>query len=436
MRKNQRRFLCLGISILAALTFSPVLLGQVSPRSEKTVPVITDWSSHHLIFSKPATAEQARRAERDARYRQQQLRHLPSRLAEAEMRGVVVSRHHRRGSDPGINKDWSIDLGTGATVGATNYPAKIAFRPTNATCAGGATQPDVVVYATGLAGSTSQANIAAFDNLYSGCSGDGSVPTVYWGYNTSGGTVTTSPEFSGDGTQMAFIQTDSFGSGNLVLLKWAALSGTIGAPVSLTRVRDADYPTCTAPCMAMAVLRDGNGTLQPDSNSSVFLDYFDDAAYVGDDGGWLHKFTPVFRGVPAEVRSGGWPVQVNSGSPTALNSPVYDSGSGNVFVTDNGGFLYLVDPTPTVTQSGQLDFSSVNDGGPGIVEGPIVDSGSGLVYVFAPSDGSGLCAGAADCTAVYKLSTSFIAGDTWIEGGGRKQHHLWVSPKSPVPRRF
>ena len=429
MRKNQRRFLCLGISILAALTFSPVLLGQVSPRSEKTVPVITDWSSHHLIFSKPATAEQARRAERDARYRQQQLRHLPSRLAEAEMRGVVVSRHHRRGSDPGINKDWSIDLGTGATVGATNYPAKIAFRPTNATCAGGATQPDVVVYATGLAGSTSQANIAAFDNLYSGCSGDGSVPTVYWGYNTSGGTVTTSPEFSGDGTQMAFIQTDSFGSGNLVLLKWAALSGTIGAPVSLTRVRDADYPTCTAPCMAMAVLRDGNGTLQPDSNSSVFLDYFDDAAYVGDDGGWLHKFTPVFRGVPAEVRSGGWPVQVNSGSPTALNSPVYDSGSGNVFVTDNGGFLYLVDPTPTVTQSGQLDFSIEFDSGPGIVEGPIVDSTSGLVYVFVPSDGSGICTGGtADCTAVYQLTTNFIAGDT---GSEAKVGASTVEPGSP-----
>jgi hypothetical protein len=409
MRKNRRRFLCFGISILGVLTLSPAMLGQASPASETIVPIFTDWSTHHLIFSKPATAGQARRAERDPRYWQQQLRHSPARLSEAEIRGVASRMHH--GSSDGIDKDWSIDLGSGATVGATNFPAKIAFRPTNATCVGGPTQPDAVVYGTGLAGTTSQASIAAFDNLYSGCVADGTVPTAYWAYNTHGGTVTTSPMFSGDGTQVAFVQTDSFGNGQLVLLKWAAASGTVGSPVSLSRVRNSAYPACTAPCMTTTTLRDSNGVVHPDSNSSVFYDYFDDTAYVGDDAGWLHKFNPVFRGIPAEVRSAGWPAQVNPGAPTALASPVYDATSGRVFVTDVGGFLYRIGPGSTfvATSSGPLDVSSA-EGGAGIVQGPIVDSTNELVYVFSSSDGSGGCIGGADCAAVFQFGINFAGG--------------------------
>lgn len=412
MRKNRRRFLCLGISILGALTFSPALLGQASREPEATVPLVDDWSHHHLIFSKPATAEQAERLARDPRYWHQQLRHSPAGLPEAEPRGPIAFETRHR-SDHGIANDWSLDLGSDATVGATNFPAKIAFRPTNATCAGGPTQPDVVVYPTGLPGSTSQASIVGFDNLYSGCSGDGTVPTVYWAYNTSLGTVTTSPVFSADGTQLAFVQTDSFGNGILVLLKWAAASGTLSTPVNLTRVRNSDYPTCTAPCISTSVLRDTTGELHPDSNSSVFYDYNSDTAYVGDDGGWLHKFNPVFIGPPAEVRSAGWPVQVNSTTPTALSSPVYDPVSGHVFVTDVGGFLYRVGPNSAfvATASGPLDFSSA-EGGAGIVQGAIVDSTSELVYVFSSSDGSGNCTGGADCTAIYQFGVDFPGGNT------------------------
>jgi hypothetical protein len=310
----------------------------------------------------------------------------------------------------GSNTDWSEDLGSGATVGATNYPAKISFRGTNATCAGGATQPDFVVYGTGLAGSGTQASIVAFDNLYSGCSADGTVPTVYWAYNTGntgGGTVNTSPAFSSDGTQVAFVQTDGTGDGVLVLLKWAALSGTLGSPVTVSQVRNSDYyPTCTTPCMTTIPLKDASGTQHPDSNSSVFYDFSDDAAYVGDDAGWLHKINPVFNGIPAEVRSSVWPVRVNTGAPTALASPVFDYGSARVFVTDVGGFLYRVDSGATA--SGQLDFSSA-EGGAGIVQGPIVDSTAGLVYVFASSDGSGGCGGA-DCSAVYQFGVNFTGG--------------------------
>jgi len=419
MRKNQRRLFWLGISILGALTFSPALLGQASPDSRVAAPVITDWSHQHVVFSKPATAEQAKRLERDPRYRQQRLRHAPADNALAAEAGyssklaVFGDRHRIHGEDPAINEDWSLDLGSGASVGATNYPAKIAFRGTNAVCGGGATQPDFVVYATGLEGSATQPSIVAFDNLYSGCVSDGTVPTVYWSYDTQSGTVNTSPAISADANQIAFVQTDTSGNGVLVLLKWAASSGTLGNPVTLSRVRNSDYPTCTAPCMTSTLLTDGVGAQHPDSNSSVFYDFSDDTAYVGDDGGWLHQINPVFNGVPAEVRSAGWPVQVNPTTPTALTSPVFDYASGRVFVADVGGFLYRVGPNTafTAVSSGPLDVSSA-EGGAGIVQGPIVDSTDGLVYVFSSSDGSTACTGGAACAAVFQFGVDFN-GDTF-----------------------
>jgi len=419
MRKNQRRFLWLGISILGALTLSPALLGQAFPVSQAAAPVITDWSHSHVIFSKPATAEQAARLERDPRYRQQRLREAQAGRALAPQAGyssklsAYRERNRTHGKNPAINEDWSLDLGTGASVGATNYPAKVAFQGTNAVCAGGATQPDFVVYPTGLTGSATQASIVAFDNLYSGCVGDGTVPTVYWAYNTDGGTITTSPAISADANQIAFVQTDTAGNGVLVLLKWAASSGTLSSPVSLTRVRNDQYPTCTAPCMTSTFLEDSIGAQHPDSNSSVFYDFSDDTAYVGDDAGWLHQVSPVFNGIPAEVRSSGWPVQVNPGAPTALASPVYDFASERVFVTDVGGFVYRIGPNTafSAVSSGPLDVSFA-EGGAGFVQGPIVDSTNGLVYVFSSSDGSTACTGGAACAAVFQFGVDFN-GDTF-----------------------
>jgi hypothetical protein len=422
MRRNRRRLILmwLGVSILVVLTLSSALQGQASPNSEAAVPVTTDWSHHHLIFSRPATAEQTERVQQDPRYWQQLSRQSSARLPEAETSGSLASGLRRSsaslpGMNRGLNPDWSQDMGTGASVGAGNFPAKFSFNSTNANC-GGAPQPDFVVYSTGLFGSATQANIVAYENLYSGCTG--TVPTVYWAYNT-GSTVVTSPVFSRDGKQVAFVQENGAAHGIVVFLKWAAsTTETIGTPAAPMPVLPVLYPACIAPCMTTFGLRDSGGTLNNDSNSSVFYDYSNDAAYVGDDAGLLHKFTPVFNGVPAEVRTGGWPVQV-SATPTALNSPVHDFASGNVFVTDNGGFLYLVNSsTAAVTASGQLDFSSAFDGGPGIVQGPIVDSTAGKVYVFAPSDGSGGCPigiGGADCTAVFQLTTSFALGDLGSE---------------------
>jgi hypothetical protein len=412
MRRNRQSLLWLGISILGVLTLSPALLGQTSPDSSPA-SLPTDWSHHHVIFSKPATTEQARRLQQDVRYRQQLARQSAATLP-AKLSGALAAKLQPgsnavlSGKNHGIKRDWSQDMGLGAKVAAGNFPAKFAFRPTTANCAS-APQPDFVVYGTGLAGSTGQASIVAYDNLYSGCTG--TVPTVYWAYNTEGGTVLTSPVFSDDGTQVAFVQTNPIGQAVLVLLKWAAsTTDSITNPTTLTRVRDTAYRVCTAPCMTSTFLQTVGAVMNSDTYSSVFYDYNNDAAYVGDDSGLLHYFTPFFNHVAVEILTGGWPAQVNTLTPTPLTSPVYDYASGNVYVADTGGFLYSVVPsTAAIIQSEQLDFSSLDDSGPGIVEGPIIDGTAGLVYVFAPSDGSGDCTGGADCTGVYQLPINFTA---------------------------
>lgn len=430
VKNNQQRLVWLGVSVLALLTLSPALLGQAyssgnsrqsSPDLQADGPVITDWSSRHIVFSKPATAARAERVKKDFRYWQQLRRQSPARLSDAANENALdrelqldVAAAHLLGNQK-IGGDWSEDLGSGATIGAINYPAKYGFLATTANC-GSATQPDFVVYATGLTGSATQASIVAFDNLYSGCSG--TVPSVYWAYNTFDGTITTSPVISKDGKQIAFVQTTSGGNAELVLLKWlASTSETIGSPLSLTRVRNSNYPTCNAPCMTTALLKNAGGTqLDADTNSSVFYDYSDDTAYVGDASGYLHQFNPVFGGVPAEVLTAGWPVLLNPTTPTALTSAVYDYNSGRVFVADVGGYAYRVGPnTAFVTaSSGPLDYSSA-EGGAGIVQGPIVDATAEVVYVFASSDGSGGCSGGADCTAVYELLVDFPQNDTGSE---------------------
>jgi len=135
-------------------------------------------------------------------------------------------------------------------------------------------------------------------------------------------------------------------------------------------------------------------------------------AWVGGANGWLHKFTGVFHGTPAEVLTGGFPVQVDPSAPT-LSSPVYDRITNNVFVADSNGFLDRVDAsTAIVVQSGQMDVSVQT-----VLPVPIVDSAAGSVFYFSSDDNVAGCGGlsGADCTGVFQLSTSFVAGDTGNE---------------------
>ena len=321
-------------------------------------------------------------------------------------------------------------MGAGASVGAGNFPAKYSLALRHATCAN-ATQPDFVVYSTGLQGQspagTGPASLVAYDNIYSGCIAFGSVPSVYWAYDTLG-TVQTSPNFSFDGTQVLFVQTNTVSNrGELVLLKWAAsTTETVTSPGAPLRVPTTSYASCPVPCMTTLPLTTNLGVPNSDTTSSAFYDYLDDVAWVGDAAGWLHKFTPVFNGTPTEVTGGVWPKRVNAGTK-ALSDAVFDHGSGNVFVGDLEDFC--IGSTPALLQSRHpLSSTSVRESSRALSWIPP----QGMVYVFASSDGSTGLPGGANCARVYQLATSFAAGTNGKKAESRRQHNYWNDAESDV----
>ena len=418
MNGTAARFLRLGVSLSGLVLLGWVLTGQAAKPAQEGLP--TDWTHRHVIFSQPSTFEQVRQVTKDPRYWQQFYRQAVTPVVSDPEPDQRMPANLGFVGNPEQQGDWSEDLGSSPSGVAGIYPAKYSFQITTANC-GSAATPDYVVFSTGLLGSTTQASVVGYDNLYAGCTG--TKPTVYWAFNT-GGQVVTSPAISIDGKQVAFVETNT-STGILILLKWAAGSGTVGSPTTLVPVTNSAYRTCTAPCMTQIFLKSGLGTQLDDITSSVFPDYSHDVLWVGGALGWLHKITGAFRGTPAEVITGGFPVHVNPSNPTALSNPVYDFNSTNVFVGDYGGFFYRVTTTgtPTVTKSPQIDH------GAGLVAGPIVDSTSGKVYVFSSSDGSTACGGV-PCAAVYQFTTSFAANTAGakVTVGSSK-----VAPPNPNP---
>ena len=412
MNGNAARFVRIGGALLALVTLGCILSLQAARPYQHGLP--TDWSHRHVIFSQPSTAEQVASVAQDPRYWQQFVRQKMVRVlstedgvANADVRPAFTEDSSASSSD-GL---WSQNMGAGATVGAGNYPIKYSFSTTTATCSNAA-KPDFVIFSTGLQSSTSKPSIIAYDNLYSGCSSFGTVPTVYWSYNTTAqtvaGTIKTSPIISLDGSQVAFVQTDGLNHGTLVLLKWKANNGTLAAPVAPVFKTPANYPSCTAPCMTTFILRttaSGLGAQTNDVTSSIFYDYSGDVAYVGDSLGLLHKYHPFFSTTltPAEVGS-PWPVQANAANHTALTSPVYDHVTHNIFVGDAGGFFERISTT-----TGAAIVSAQVDHGAGIsTDGPILDQTAQKMYVFSSNDNSGNA-------AVVQFSTTFASGTSGTE---------------------
>jgi hypothetical protein len=278
-------------------------------------------------------------------------------------------------------------------------------------------------------GMIGQASIIAYNNLYIGtlgaggnapCGGTSGAPPVKtaWAYNT-GGTVTTSPTVSLDGTQVAFVQNNSTPAAQLVLLKPLTNVGVDAfnnVNTSLTVASSAAvYRSCAAPCMYAITfaLDGGTGTQETDGlatlgarGSSVWYDYALDRVFVGDDRGYVHQFTGVFNGTPVEVTTTPWPV-ASSTTDTGSNgdpvtSVVFDETRNVLYFGDFGGFMDWVNVTTgALTTSGGIGAGS-ND----LYDGPLVDPTQGTngeVYESVSQSAAG------NVAAVYQLAGEFAA---------------------------
>jgi hypothetical protein len=294
--------------------------------------------------------------------------------------------------------DWGMSLTAGATVGVGQFPAKFTFDVTaTPDCVN-----DYVAFNTGHLGASGTApNIVAFNKLYSTqgsaggqCAQNG--PSVYWSYftgaTTGAGTAVTSVVLSGDGKKVAFVENVGTQAW-LRILKWKAGENTGVAPTTTVAAATTwNAAGCGAAGTTSCLRSIAFNNVATDTRSAPFYDFTNDALYVGDNSGVMHKFTPVFAdtGAPAEVIV-TWPITVTAGK--ILTGPVYDSVSKNIFVGDNTGHLRFIKEVGSAVGSCAAGsapcLGSVNlavGAGGAVVDAPIVDGTTGMVFAVNGTD--------------------------------------------------
>jgi hypothetical protein len=459
-------------SVIVASVFILIGAAQI-PRQR--VSSVEDWTHHHLLYSRPSTWATAWKLQQEPRYWQQKIRRgemnepraVSNSRATFDDREAIEARRFENSANDGpgadwardplrfrggpwhgperavsFERDWGTSLGAGGSTGVPVngttwfpvYPAKFSF---DTTATPDCTK-DFVVFPTNRPGVTNgQASIVAYNKLYSGTPTASALcgvatPSVYWVYNTNfnatggatTGTIATSPILSVDGTKVAFIENNGGAGAVLHLLKWNAGDGNAINKAVKPTITTA-WTSCPATGACMISLTFANAGV--DTGSSPFYDYMHDALYAGDDGGVLHKFINVFGitgATPSEVTTGGWPLTVNA--TFALNSPILDATSGNIFVDDSNGTLSYgretfstigTCKTGTVPCLGSTTVNAAQTHS--LIDPPIVDSSTQKVFVFYGNyDGTNMAVVQSDTA----LSTKVFA----TTGSKLNQRHMHV----------
>jgi hypothetical protein len=348
----------IGFAFLMVLTVL-ALSGQNGKPTP--VSVISDWTAQHVILPESNSFATMIQVRRDPRYWFQFL----NRRLVGLSRGPAHDHHDGQASQ----RDWSVSLGGAATGPQNTYPAKYSFDVTAApSCTA-----DFVVTGINLAGGAGQANIVGLNKLYTNATGTGyctgTGPAFMFAYNVGPGAVYASVAMSLDGKKLAFIENNGTSTYFHVLTY-----GTTGSNGS--RATSPAVPGTGNNGLDMKVLLGETSTTAP------FVDYLNDVAYVTTTT-HVRKITGVFKGTPAAVTGGGWPVTMSGA--TGLSTPVFDQITKHVFYKDFNGTVYYIDDSmsPAVLSSSIFAVTSGTDGSSRPV---IVDSTNGKIY--AASNGA------------------------------------------------
>ena len=456
---------------LAAFVFLTLLagsdVGSMQQSAPKGMGQVVDWSTNHILYPQGTSLRTLVLGERDPRAFWNYLRLMRPASMAAGLAGP--RRPVRPIMPPRAHVDWSVSLGGTAGIAPNMFPAKFNFDlPGNTpSCAN-----DYAVFTINAAGSATQANIVAFNNLYSGATsattvtispspsgameagttvtvttltahgfvvnetvtvagvgvagyngtwvvtsvpttttftykdtasglapsgggtaaeggsscGTNTAATVNWAYNIAGVTLPTSPVISYDatGSKVAFV--DGADPAVFHVLTWTAGQGTVGAPATPSTIANVTLTGATT-----------------DTNSSPFVDYGTDTAYVGTDNGLVFKISPVFGGAP--------PTSVTAfitiaGAPH-LTGPVLDfstGAGGNIFVGGSNGDLYGFTPAGAAISGSPLTIGNGTATG-GIADPAVVDVVNRLLYV-ATGNNTALGAAAVAQTSTINSATA------------------------------
>lgn len=343
-----------------------------------------DWTQHHIVFTRDGLLKHP-----DVIYREPRVLFQAAQRWQRRDSGAVSTGLETQVSAAATPQDWNVSLGTGR-ISANMFPAKWGFDPASApSCTA-----DYVLYGLATVGTTGgQANLVAFNNLYSSASGGfcpGTGPAVLFAYNittAAGGRVATSPVLSVDGKKVAFVESTVTGGPAIFhVLTWTAGQGTIAVSAAPTMTSITYSPTANS------------------TTSSPWVDYATDTAYVGADNGRIYKFTGVFKGTPALVTTAPWPITVSNN--IRLTPPVLDSRRGLLMVGAANGRLYQIDINTGIIKS--LIVGMAGQRNPGILGAPIVDVTNGTTFVISSNDGTSGVLVEVDTAAMTQLAKGRI----------------------------
>lgn len=240
MKSLRKPFAGVSLSILGLVAAVFALGGVVAMRAanpQKKVGLPTDWSHKHLVFSAAQDQAHLAKMEREPRFVQQGLRR-----GQANGKGFWHNPVHNE-SRHQMTRDWSMLLGSGATAGAANFPAKFAFDLNSAEC-GDATTPDYVAFNTNLSGGSATAATGTVTINSQPADGDtitiGPVTYTWETLATScvGPCVISSPTASTDAANLASAVNDVGCVGttcvNVLTANAAASATASGSAVTLT----------------------------------------------------------------------------------------------------------------------------------------------------------------------------------------------------------
>jgi hypothetical protein len=165
----------------SAATLNAAISGYESAAHESFQGLETDWSNHHVVYSKPEAGSDAEdTVQQDPGYWRQQIRRSLPESETSLAAGVQAddasqwdsSAKKKKKKKPPKGKPstltglWEVNMDTGAEVGNEMFPA--TFTATTSPSCANATQPDFVVYNTNVAGGTptvaGAANAGTFGN--------------------------------------------------------------------------------------------------------------------------------------------------------------------------------------------------------------------------------------------------------------------------------
>jgi len=339
-----------------------------------------DWTHHRIRFNTAALRQHPEIAAREPRAALQLYRETMNAF-----RGNLAPLASTNLSPSTPHPDWSVafSAGGGPKVAPDMFPAKWNSDPRVApNC-----NTDYVLFGLNTAGTTGgQANMVAFNNLYSGATGtplcSGGQPKILFAYNVTSdpsgtGKIVTSPVLSLDGTKVAFIETVTTTGNHNTIFHVLNIPAT---PTGQT------FPVSTGarvpPLGAMSSLSVG---AQTDSRSSPWVDYPSDTAYFATDNGRLWAVHPVFgAGTPVVVS--GFPVVVHQGTGSSMTGPTLDV-TGILYMGAANGVLYSVNLNNTPPTIGSLLVGGGATNG-GILDAPLLDSVGGSVFATSSNNGT------------------------------------------------